>query len=68
MSAKGDNFCDFRFALLHAKSLLKGGLLYKESKCIPYSEDLSLEWDKNKFERAVSPEGVYILLKMNRYI
>ena len=24
---KGDNFCDFQFALLHSKSLLKSGLL-----------------------------------------
>ena len=27
ISAKGDNYCDFRFALLHAKSRLKRGLL-----------------------------------------
>ena len=33
ISAKGDNFCDFIFALLLANPLLKKGLLYKERIC-----------------------------------
>ena len=33
ISAKGDNFCDFIFALLLANLLLKKGLLYKERIC-----------------------------------
>ena len=30
---KGDNFCDFRFAFLHTKSLLQRGLLQRERIC-----------------------------------
>ena len=30
ISDKGDNFCDFLFALLHANPLLKRGLVFKE--------------------------------------
>ena len=42
ISAKGDNFCDFLFALLHANSLLKRDLLYKERICSLREQILSL--------------------------
>ena len=68
---KGDNFCIFLFAFLHTQSLLKRVLLYKEIICSFLEQILSLdsrpllrflEGDKRNYDRAISPECVYIPL------
>ena len=42
ISIKEDNFCDFMFALLHDKPLLKRDLLCKERICSQREQILSL--------------------------
>ena len=61
MFYKGDNFCDFLFAFLQSKSLLKKSLLYKRkefaprgSKFLPFRVDAFSEGNQNDFERVAS--------------
>ena len=60
-SAKGDKFCDFLFALLHANPIQKRVLLYKE-RIRSLWED-GRERGQNKIDRVVSLKSVSITLK-----
>ena len=54
--AKGDNFCDFLFTLLHTEALLKGicsnrkEFVHFGSKFFPYRVDPFSEGGKNNFD------------------
>ena len=54
ISAKGDNFCDFRFAFLHTKSLLKKDLLQKERFCSEGGDILSFK-SRAPFRKKAKP-------------
>ena len=61
-SAKGDNFCDFLFALLQAKPLLKRVNSIRKDLLLLGTNvlftDTFSEGDKNHFSRFVSLESV----------
>ena len=62
--AKGENSCDFLFASVYTKPLLKRVSSIREdfvpfgSKLFPYRADPFSEGDKKKFDRVVSKESV----------
>ena len=66
---KGDNFCDFLFALLHAKLFLKSGLLYEKEftpKFYPCRVDSSSFGSRNNFDSVMTLECVLVLLKKKK--
>lgn len=67
--SKKDNFCDFWFAFLYTKPLLKWGLLWNQriyspgSKCFPLRVNPINKRSKNISATVASLAGVSILLK-----